>query len=155
VVVTKSTKQIEHRKVGQRKRKDAFTLSIWVYALTVCSLIAMGCVVDYQNANLPGATVPCEPTSVQVSDFYTNVLKGVLEGNCAGCHAASLPSPSGSYAFQIPEAADEAGQEASYCYHFSKWEDNTLADLPLSDTHGGGAFAESTIQALVDWVRSR
>lgn len=117
-------------------------------------LFGASCAVDFTNPNVPGGSISCNPTETQINFFYEEVLVKELE-QCLGCHDKS-GAFAGSYGFSEPaDASDEAGKKDAYCYHFTKWDDNTLIDYPTSADHKTRPFSKSDLPNLAEWVQNR
>ncbi len=119
-------------------------------------LFGASCAVDFTNPNVPGGSISCNPTEEQINPFYVEVLVNELT-QCNGCHSAK--DPAGSYGFSIPvDATDAKGKKDAYCYHFTKWDDNTLIDYPTSEDHvakGGNEYTKAQLPKLAEWVQNR
>ncbi|MCM2281401.1 MAG: hypothetical protein NDI61_06085 [Bdellovibrionaceae bacterium] len=134
--------------------------SAWV----AVACIGIALLVAFQNCAVevseetPGAASACVPSADQLTEFnmaLTSILQNSAtlatggKSACGQCHLTTSGN-SASTRFGIVPDTDESGQTSNWCS--ASLRASRFLEGYLRDSHPGGTYSDSEVEALLTWA---
>jgi hypothetical protein len=113
------------------------------------------CAVE-NSPTTPGA-VSCLPDATAIAFFRSSLMtSGTGLANCTSCHTNTNTTLSSRFKL-ITTSSTDSDIKINLCITYSFGQNSSskaIVNHPQEASHGGGVFAASSYQTLIDWVNA-